>query len=144
MTQRYAQFWLFRKGSGNSFPTIFYVWFFRKNVSDVIFCYVTDQASLSDQVSLSDCFYFLRYWAICALQLLDNHNTSNKFWDQSPFPPLSMLFGYIWDSFLAQASELLLFQYAATLSRGKGPDLFLQRGPFKNFHKFFQELTWSQ
>ena len=55
-----------------------------------------------------------------------------------------MLFASIWDSFLAQASELLLFQYAATLSRGEGPDLFLQTGPFQNFHKFFQELTWYQ
>ena len=33
---------------------------------------------------------------------------------------------------------------AATLSRGKEPDLFLQSGPLQNFQKFFQELTWSQ
>ena len=32
----------------------------------------------------------------------------------------------------------------ASLSRGEGPELFLQSGPFQNFHKFFQELTWSQ
>ena len=31
-----------------------------------------------------------------------------------------MLFASIWDNFLAQASMLLLFQYAATLSRGRG------------------------
>ena len=24
---------------------------------------------LTDQISLSDCFYFLRYWAICVLHL---------------------------------------------------------------------------
>ena len=45
--------------------------------------------------------------------------------DINPPPPLSMLFASIWDSFLAQASVLLLFQYAATLSRGEGPGLFL-------------------
>ena len=55
-----------------------------------------------------------------------------------------MFFASIWDSFLAQASVLLLCQYTTTLSREQGPDLFLQRGPFQNFHKFFQELSWSQ
>ena len=45
---------------------------------------------------------------------------------------------------LTPPPPLLLFQYAATLSRRKGPDLFLQSGPFQNFLKFFQELTWSQ
>ena len=28
-------------------------------------CYIL----LTDQISLSDCHYFLRYWAICVLQL---------------------------------------------------------------------------
>ena len=37
LIQRYAQFQLFRKGPGNSFSTIFWVWFFKKNVSHVIF-----------------------------------------------------------------------------------------------------------
>ena len=60
----------------------------------------------------------------------------------APTPPqLSMLFASIWDSFLAQASVLLLFQYAATLCRQKRPDLFVQSGSFQNLHKFFQELT---
>ena len=27
---------------------------------------------LTDQISLSDCFYILRYWAICVLQLIVN------------------------------------------------------------------------
>ena len=27
---------------------------------------------LTDQISLSDCFYFSRYWAICILQLFVN------------------------------------------------------------------------
>ena len=27
---------------------------------------------LTDQISLSDCFYFSRYWAICVLQLFVN------------------------------------------------------------------------
>ena len=55
-----------------------------------------------------------------------------------------MLFGSIWGSFLGQAFLLLLLQYNTTLSRGRGPDFFLQSGPFHNFHKFFHELTWSQ
>ena len=58
-----------------------------------------------------------------------------------------MLFASIWDSFLAQASVSLLYQYAqyaATLSTGEGTDLFLQSGPFQNSQEFFQELTWSQ
>ena len=55
-----------------------------------------------------------------------------------------MLFASIWGSFLAQASVLLLFQYAATLIRGEGSDLFLQSGPFQNFQNFLQELTWYQ
>ena len=42
-------------------------------------------------------------------------NSSHKFWDQSPLPPLSMLFASTWDSFLGQALVLLLCQYTATL-----------------------------
>ena len=60
-----------------------------------------------------------------------------------PLPPLSMFFASIWDSVLAQASMLLLCQYVATLSRGRGSDLYLQSRPFYNFHKSFQELTWT-
>ena len=36
MIQRYGQFWFFRKGPGNSFPTTFCVWFFKENVSYII------------------------------------------------------------------------------------------------------------
>ena len=57
-------------------------------------------------------------------------------------PIINLVCKYL--SLLAQASVLLLCQYAAILSRGKGPDSFLQSGPFQNSHKFFQELTWSQ
>ena len=49
LIQRYAQFWLFRKGSGNSYSTTFCVCFW---------CYIL----LADQISLSNCLYFLRYW----------------------------------------------------------------------------------
>ena len=35
---------------------------FKENVYHVIYL-------LADQVSLPDCIYFLRYWAICVLQL---------------------------------------------------------------------------
>ena len=55
-----------------------------------------------------------------------------------------MLFASILDNFLAQASELLLFQYAATLRMEKKPDLFLQSGAFQNSDKLFLELTWSR
>ena len=41
-----------------------------------------------------------------------------------PLPVLSMLFASIRDSFLAQALVLLLFQNAARLSRGEGPNFF--------------------
>ena len=41
MTQRYTQFWFFRKGSRNSFSTTFCVWFFNKNVSHFIFYWLT-------------------------------------------------------------------------------------------------------
>ena len=37
LIQRYAQFWFFKKGSGNSFSATFRVWFFEENVSHVIF-----------------------------------------------------------------------------------------------------------
>ena len=36
LIQRYVQFSFFRKRSGNSFSTMFCVWFFKKNVSHVI------------------------------------------------------------------------------------------------------------
>ena len=55
-----------------------------------------------------------------------------------------MMFASIWGSFLTQASVLLLFQYAASLSRGEGPELFLQSEPFQNFKNFFQELHFSE
>ena len=37
MNQRYAWFWVFRKGSGNSLSITFCVWFFTKNISYVIY-----------------------------------------------------------------------------------------------------------
>ena len=38
-------------------------------------CYVL----LTDQVSLSDCFYFLRYWGICVLQLFVSQVVTSNF-----------------------------------------------------------------
>ena len=40
MIQRYAQFWFFRKGSGNNLSTTLCVWFFKKNISHVILYYL--------------------------------------------------------------------------------------------------------
>ena len=64
--------------------------------------------------------------------------------EANPSPPLSMLFASIWDSFTAQALVLRFFKYATELSKGEGPYLFLESGPFENFRNFFQKLTWSQ
>ena len=78
------------------------------------------------------------------IRLFVKSNTSHKFWEQSPSPHYQCCL---------QVSETVSWhklryrypcQYAATLSRGKGLDLFLQRRPFKNFHNFFQDLAWSQ
>ena len=71
-----------------------------------------------------------------------NHNTSQKFWDQSPTLSFPVLFLSTWDSFLAQALTLLLFQYAAAFSWGNGPDWFLQT--FQNLWNASKELTWFQ
>ena len=60
LIQIYAQFRFFIKVSGTSFPTIFCVWFFRKNISHVI---------LTEQISLCSRLYFLGHWAIFVLQL---------------------------------------------------------------------------
>ena len=54
LIKRYAQFWLFRKGSGSNFSTTFCVWFFNL---------LTNQISLSDWLSCS------RYWEICLLEM---------------------------------------------------------------------------
>ena len=49
------------KGLGIVSPSHFMYNFLRKMFP----CYIL----LTDQISLSDCFYFFRYWAIYALQL---------------------------------------------------------------------------
>ena len=59
-----------------------------------------------------------------------------------PSPIISVVCKYL-KQFLG-TGFLLLCQYTAILSRGEGPNLFLQGGPFQNFQKFFQELSWSQ
>ena len=51
LIQRYAQFWFFRKGFGNSFPTLFCVWFFKKNVFHVILYQLTKFHLLIDFTS---------------------------------------------------------------------------------------------
>ena len=64
--------------------------------------------------------------------------------ETNPPPPIINVVCKYLRQFLDTSLVSLLCQYTATLSRGEGPDLFLQSGPFQNFHKFFQELTWSQ
>ena len=58
LAQRYAQYLFFIKRAWTSFSPAFYVWFFKKHI-----CYIL----LTDQILLSDCIYFLRYWVICLL-----------------------------------------------------------------------------
>ena len=52
------------KGLGIVFPAHFVYIFKQKCSSSYIL--------LTDQISVSGCLYFLRYWAICALQLFVN------------------------------------------------------------------------
>ena len=60
-------FCFFTKGSGTSFSTTFSVWSFKKKK------YFSSYILLTDQISLSGCLYFLRYWAIYVLRLSANH-----------------------------------------------------------------------
>ena len=73
MIQRCVQFWLFRKGYANSFSTTLCMIFQKKCFSCCIL--------LTGHISLSDCLYFLRYWEMCALQLLVNQIVCHKFWN---------------------------------------------------------------
>ena len=65
--QSYAQFFFFRKRSGTSFFLIFCAWFLQKSCT-----------KLTDQIALSDCLYFLRYWSICVLQLFVNQAVTSQ------------------------------------------------------------------
>ena len=62
---KYAQFWFLEKGLGIVYFTTFSRWFFKKKKKKRFSCHIL----LTDQTSLSDWLYFLRYWAICVLQL---------------------------------------------------------------------------
>ena len=75
MIQRYAQFWFFRKGYGNSFSTKFCVWFSKRNISHVVFYQLTN----------FHCLIAFTYWDIgqyvysnCLLPRLWRH----EFWNQ--------------------------------------------------------------
>ena len=61
MISKIAQFWSFRKDLGIGSPPYFEYVLSRKCYS----CYIP----LPDPISLSDCLSYLRYWAICVLQL---------------------------------------------------------------------------
>ena len=58
----YRAFLKNKKRSETSLPIPFPAWCLNKNIS----------LAKSDQISLSDCLYFLRYSAICVLQLFAN------------------------------------------------------------------------
>ena len=55
---KYAQY----LKSEKNFSTIFCVWYFKKKL-------ISYYILVTDQISLLDCFYFLRYCTICVLQL---------------------------------------------------------------------------
>ena len=62
LIQTYVQSRFSRDRSGTSFSTTFWVWFFKKNASKVIFvilCYKV----ITDQFPVSNWLYFLRYCA---------------------------------------------------------------------------------
>ena len=61
--------------------------------------------------------------------------------ETNPLHPFSMLFASIWDSFLAQASVLLLCQYTATLSRGRGLIYFCKVDHSRISRKFFRNCV---
>ena len=54
---RYARFWFFRKGYGNSFSTTFCEWFFKKK-------HFSYYILLTDQISVSHYLYLLKYWTM--------------------------------------------------------------------------------
>ena len=71
---RYAQFWFFRKGCENGFSTTL--------CDEKCFsCYIL----LTDQISLSNYLYFLRYWAIYIYcNFLITKLWRDKFWNYLP------------------------------------------------------------
>ena len=48
-----------KKRSGTSLPSSFSAWLLKKNISRVVL--------LTDQISMPDCLYFLRYWLTCVI-----------------------------------------------------------------------------
>ena len=66
LMQRYTEFWFLGKVF---LHYILCIIFQQKRFS----CYIL----LTDQISLSDCLYFLRYWVICVLQLFVNQTVTS-------------------------------------------------------------------
>ena len=58
------------KGLGLALPPHFMYDYSRKCFT----CYIL----LTHQISLPDCFYFLRYWSICVLQLFVNQFVTSQ------------------------------------------------------------------
>ena len=65
-----AFFFFKKKRSEASLPALFSALFFNKNI---LFSFIP----LTDQNSLSGCFYFMRFWAICVLQLFVSQSKNN-------------------------------------------------------------------
>ena len=57
----YKAFLKKQRRSGTSFPASFSAWFWRKIYFSVLF---------TEKNSLSGCFYFVRHWVICVLEIL--------------------------------------------------------------------------
>ena len=45
--------------------------------------------------------------------------------------------------FLGASFDVATLSICCNIEQGEGPDLFLQSGPFQDFHNFFKELSWS-
>ena len=79
LIQRYAQFWLFREGSGTSSSTTF--WFFEKNVFHVIFKWLASFfASLSLLLEILDqvCIVIICF-PVCAIIKFENNRSFRKY-----------------------------------------------------------------
>ena len=60
-----------------------------------------------------------------------------------PAPIISVVWKYL-RQFLGTSFGVATLPISCNIERGERPDLFLESGPFQNFHEFFQEFTWSQ
>ena len=99
----------------------------------LIFCitfrqkYFSRYILLTDQISLSDCLYFLRCWVICVLQLIDVHSVTSKF--------LKLTIAFLSNHFSIQPKR----QDKIVNIRSSRPYVFREKGVLRNFAKFTEK-----